>query len=80
MVADAVKARGQDVAEKTADEFAGGERHSFRCGWRVGPVVFVGEPHLPLHDDEPAIIRDRHPLGVPPRVEDWLRAGEGPLR
>ena len=30
LVADAVKARGEDVEQKTLDEFARGERHGFR--------------------------------------------------
>ena len=30
VVADAVEARGQDVEQKAADEFASGERHRFR--------------------------------------------------
>jgi hypothetical protein len=79
IVADAVKARGQDVEQKAADEFAGGEcqRLWHRRLRRVGSIVLVGEPHLPVVDVEQAIIGERHAMGVTTDVvEDLLRTGE----
>lgn len=39
VIADAVKARRQDVEQEPADEFAGGERHRLVRVPRVGAVI-----------------------------------------
>ena len=41
VVADAVKAVGQDVDEEAADELVGGELHDLVAGAAVGPIVLA---------------------------------------
>ena len=56
VVADAVKAVGQDVDEEAADELVGGELHDLVAGAAVGPIVLVFESDAPaIESDQPAV-------------------------
>ena len=43
IVADAVKAAGQNVQQEAAHELVGSERHGFMTGLALGPVIFPAE-------------------------------------
>src|SRR5712691_699505 len=80
VVADAVKARRQDVEQKAADEFAGGQSHRLRILRSIGTVVLVGEADAAILDVEQSVIGNRHAMRVATDVvEDLLRAAEWPL-
>lgn len=75
-----MKARGQDVEQKAADEFAGGERRRLRSLRGIGTVVLVGEADAAILDVEQPVIGNRHAMSVATDVvEDLLWAAEWPL-
>jgi hypothetical protein len=64
IVADAMKARGQQMQQEAAHELVSHQRHRFVAGTTVGSVVLPVESHAAIITrDEPAV-GDRHPMGI----------------
>jgi hypothetical protein len=64
VVADAVEAFGQDVAQETADELTGGKRHPLVSGAAVGAIVLVAEGDAVLVERDQPAVGDGDAVGV----------------
>lgn len=78
VVANAVKAVGQDVQQEPADEFAGLEPHHLNPVAALDPVILPSERHSIGIGADRAMVRDLHAVGVPAEIgEDSFRPSEG---
>lgn len=77
VVADAVKALGQDVEQEAADELVGGKGHDLLPVGATPTVVLVAEGDAGLVEAQQPAVRDGDAVGVPRQVgEHRLRPGE----
>ena len=80
VVADAVKALGQDVEQEAPDELVGAERHDLLPFGTGAAVVLVAEGHPGLVEVEEAAVRDGDAVGVAGEIgQHGLRSAEGAL-
>ena len=80
VMTDAVKALGQDVEHKAADELVRRQRHHLAPGQAVSPVVLVAEGDAALIMGDKPCIRDGHAVSVARQIgKHRLRPREGNL-
>ena len=68
VVANAVKAVGQDVEEKAADELVRGETHDAAAA--AAPIILVGERHFIVVDGDEPRIGDRRAMRVAGEISE----------
>ena len=75
VVADPLKALGENVHQEAANKLLGGEAHGLALV--VIAIVLPAKLNLPVVEPEQPIVRDSNPVGVPCDVlEDLLRSAE----
>jgi len=80
IVADAVKATGQDMQEKAPDELVRGQGHGLVAITLWGAIVFPLEGDATFITGNQTAVGDRHSMGVARQIgEHGLRSGEGSL-
>src|SRR5215472_9258235 len=71
VVADAVKALGQNVEQEAPDELVGTERHCAVARLPVAAVILVPEGHAALVESNEATVRDGDAMSVASEVGEY---------
>ena len=71
IVADAVKAIGQDMQEKASDKLVRGQGHGLMPIALFGTIVFPLEGDTLLIKGDQTTVGDRHPMGVARQIGEY---------
>ena len=73
IVANAMKAAGQDMQQEAAHELLGTEGHGLVAGVCLGPIILPAKGDAALVQGNESLIRDRHPMGIAGQISQHRR-------